>query len=117
VPAIFQAANLLVTGPQIAALEVIEQVGHRPRDVTALLGSIAEGQELAEQFMTRCHYEHRSCVYLNLQLDDDSPGLSLDVALSQRNEPGTLVVYRNLPAAPGTTANVVLPPGVSLPKI
>ena len=88
---------------------------HRSKDVAAIPSRIEEGQYLAEELVTRCHDERRSYVYLNLQLADDSPGLSLDVALANTNAPGTLVVFRNEPPAVGTTAQVAPPPGVTLP--
>jgi hypothetical protein len=42
-------------------------------------------------------------------------GLYPDVALSNRNAPGTIVVFRNQPPVAGTTAQVTPPPGVTLP--
>jgi hypothetical protein len=115
-PALFNAAGLVVTGPQLMALEIMERIDHRPRDAAAIPSTIAEGQYLAETAITRCHEERRSSVYLNLQLDDDSPGLSLDAAVPQSQEPGTIVIFRNQPPVAGTTAQVFLPPGVTLPN-
>ena len=114
-PAIFRAAGLLVVGPQLLALEIMERMDRRSRDVAAIPSTIEEAQYLAEELVTRCHDERRSYVYLNLQLSDDSPGLSLDVALSKRNAPGTIVVFRNQPPVAGTIARVYPPPGVTLP--
>ena len=114
-PEVFRAAGLLVVGPQLVALDVMERMDHRSRDVAAIPSTIEEGQYLAEELVTRCHEERRSYVYLNLQLADDSPGLYLDVALSNRNAPGTIVVFRNQPPVAGTTAQVTPPPGVTLP--
>jgi hypothetical protein len=93
----------------------MERMDHRSRDVAAIPSTIEEGQYLAEELVTRCHEERRSYVYLNLQLADDSPGLYPDVALSNRNAPGTIVVFRNQPPVAGTTAQVTPPPGVTLP--
>jgi hypothetical protein len=64
----------------------------------------------------RCHQERRSSVYLNLDLDDDAPGLSLDVALSQSNTPETIVVLRNQPPSIGSVAQIAPPLGVTLPR-
>ena len=115
VPKVFRAAGLLVVGPQLMALEVMEQLDHQERDVAAIPSAIEEGQYLAEEFITRCHQNRQSYVYLNLQLADDSPGLSLDVALSNTDTPGTVVVFRNQPPAAGTTVEVSPPPGVTMP--
>jgi hypothetical protein len=115
VPEVFRAAGLLVVGPQLMALEVMERLDHRERDVAAIPSTIEEGQHLAEEFITRCHQDRQSYVYLNLQLADDSPGLSLDVALSNTDAPGTVVVFRNQPPAAGTTVEVCAPPGVTMP--
>ena len=90
VPALFRAADLLVVGPQLMALYIMEQMDHRSRDVAAIPSTIEEGQYLAEELVTRCHDERRSYAYLNLQPNDDSPGLSLDAALANANAPGTL---------------------------
>ena len=115
VPAIFRAAGLLVVGPQLMALDIMEQLDHRERDVAAIPSAIEEGQYLAEEVIARCHQDRESYVYLNLQLADDIPGLSLDVALSNSNAPGTMAVFRNQPPAAGTTVEVSPPPGMTLP--
>ena len=81
----------------------------------AISGVLAEGQHLAEQLVARCHAERRSSAYLNLDLDPDGPALSLDVALSVANQPGTLVVFRNQPPAAETLVQIAPPPGVALP--
>jgi len=117
IPAVFQAAGLLVTGPQLMALELMQQVDHRPRDITAIPSYRAEGHEMADELIARCHRDRRSSVYLNLDLDDDAPGLSLDVALSPSNASGTIVVFRDQPPAAGSLAHLAAPPGVSLPTL
>jgi hypothetical protein len=99
------------------ALELMQQVDHRPRDVTAIPAYRAEGHELADQLIARCHYDRRSSVYLNLDLDDDSPGLPLDVALSASNAPRAISVFRNQPPVEGSVAQVAPPSGVSLPEL
>lgn len=117
VPAIFHFAGLLVAGPQLMALELMQQADDRRRDVTAIPRYRNEGHHVADLLITRCHQERRSSVYLNLDLDDDSLGLPLEVALSQRGTPGTIVVFRNQPPYPGSVAEIVPPPGVSLPDL
>ena len=116
-PEVFRAAGLLVVGPQLMALDIMERMDHRPRDVAEIPSTIEEGQYLAEQFITRCHEERRSYVYLNLHQAENGPGLSLDVALSNTNAPGTMVVFRNQPPAAGTTVEVSPPPGLTLPTM
>lgn len=117
IPAVFQAADLMVTGPQLMALELMQRAEQRPRDVTAIQQYREEGHELANHLITRCHHERRSSVYLNLDLDDDTPGLSLDVALSACGAPGTLVVFRDQPPAVGSLAQLAPPPGMTLPEL
>lgn len=117
IPAVFQAAGMMVTGPQLMAVELMQQVDQRPRDVTAIQRYREEGHEMADQLITRCHQERRSSVYLNLDLDDDTPPLSLDVALSAGGAPGTIAVFRDQPPAAGTSAALAPPPGVALPQL
>ena len=115
-PAVFQAAGLLVTGPQLMALKLMQQIDNRPRDVRAIQLYRNEGHDVADRLIARCHQERRSSVYLNLDLDDDAPGLSVDVALSHANTPGTIVVFRRHAPTPGSVAELASPPGVTLPN-
>ncbi|WP_207567828.1 hypothetical protein [Mycolicibacterium elephantis] len=115
VPAIFQVAGFLVTGPQLMALELMQKADHRPRDVAAIPRYRTEGHHVANRLIARCHQERRSSVYLNLDLDDDAPGLSLRVALSQGGAPGTIVVFRDASPQVGTVARLAPPPGIRLP--
>ena len=117
IPAVFEAAGLFVTGPQLMALQLMQQVDHRPRDITAIPQYRDEGHERADELIARCHRERRSSVYLNLDVDDDSPALSLDVALSQSNSVGTIVVFRDQPPVAGSVARLAPPPGVRLPEL
>ncbi|ORV54710.1 hypothetical protein AWC03_17565 [Mycobacterium europaeum] len=117
VPEVFRAAGLRVVGPQLMALEIMERIEGRPRDVATIPSTIDEGQHLAEEFVTQCHTDRRSYVYLNLQLAEDNSRQSLDVALSNTDAPGALVVFRNQPPAAGTTVEVSAPPGVTMPTV
>jgi hypothetical protein len=117
IPAVFQTAGLAVTGPQLWALQLMQQLDHRPSDVAAIPYYRAEGHEMADQWIARCHQERRSSAYLNLDLDDDTPGLALDVALPASNAPGTIVVLRDQPPAAGSLAHLAPPPGVTLPEL
>ena len=54
-------------------------------------------------------------MYLNIDLDDDLPGLALDAALADRGRTGTVVVLRNQPPVEGSEAIFSPPPGVALP--
>lgn len=113
-PAIFRAAGLLPVGPQLLALKLLAQTTDEC-DASAISRVLAEGQHLAEQLVARCHSERRSSAYLNLDLDPDGPALSLDVALSAANQPGTLVLFRNQPPVAETSVQIAMPPGVALP--
>jgi hypothetical protein len=117
IPAVFEAAGLLVTGPQLMALEAMEKIDHRSKDVTAIPFYRAEGHAMADELIARCHQERRSSVYLNVDLDDDTPGLALDVALSASNTPGAIAVFRDQPPVPGSAARLAPPPGIRLPEI
>lgn len=98
------------------ALELVQRLEHRSSDVTAIPFYRMGGHEMADRLIARCHQDARSSVYLNLDLDDDNtPGISLDVALSPRNTPGAIVVFRDRPPAEGSEAHLAAPPGVSLP--
>ena len=111
----YLAAGLLVTGPQLMALELIERDNEQIRDAAALARYRDEGHHVANMMIERCHRERRHSAYLNLDLDDDAPGLPLDVALSQASTPGKIVVFRNQPPSAGSMAQVALPPGVEMP--
>lgn len=116
-PAIFDAAGLAVIGPQILAAEMlIREEGQPPEDITTIQRYRGEGHAIADEIIARWHQERRSSAYLNLDLDDDSPALSLDAALSQRDADGTIVVFRNQPPIEGSTAQISPPPGITLPK-
>lgn len=115
VPAVFQVAGFLVTGPQLMALELMQKADHRPRDVAAIPRYRTEGHHVANRLISRCHEERRSSVYLNLDLDDDAPGLSLHVALSQGGTPKTIVVFRDASPQVGSVARLAPPPGIRLP--
>jgi hypothetical protein len=116
VPLPLQAAGLLVTGPQIMALELMEQLDHQPRDASAIPRYRAEGHDVADRLIQRCHQERRSSVYLNMDLDDDAPALSLEVALSVAGTPGAIVIFRNEAPAIGSLSHISPPPGVTLPQ-
>lgn len=116
IPLPFWAAGLFVTGPQIMALELMEQADHQPRAVSAIPRYRAEGQHLADQLILRCHRERRPSVYLNMDLDDDAPALSLEVALSPKDTSGAIVIFRNEAPAIGSFAYITPPPGVILPR-
>lgn len=117
VPLVFEAAGLLATGPQLMALELMERADQRNKDVTAIPLYRVEGHHLADRLIERCHQERRHSVYLNLDLDDDAPALSLDMALSQCNTPGTIVIFRNQAPSIGSVAQIAPPPGVTLPSL
>lgn len=115
VRAVFVAAAMMVTGPQLMALELMARADGQPRDATAMAGYRDEGHYLANTLVQRCHLERRHSLYLNIDLDDDLPALSLDVALSQAATAGTIVVFRNQPPAINSLAQIALPPGLTLP--
>ena len=115
-PSVFRAAGFAVVGPQLVALELLTRAeGQPPADISAIQAYRDEGHEIADDVVSRWHRERQSSVYLNLDLDDDLPGLALDVALSQRGTPGTMLVWRNEPPAEGSNAIISPPPGVALP--
>lgn len=115
--AVFASAGLMVCGPQLMGFELMERADHQRSAVAALPRYRDEGHFVANQLVERCHLERRHSVYLNLDLDDDTPALSLDVALSQAGAPGTIVVFRNQPPKLGTVAQVAPPPGISLQTV
>ncbi len=116
VPLVFQAAGILVVGPQLMALEFMQQEHGEPRDVDAIPLYRNQGHSIANWVIARLHEDRRSSVYLNVDLDDDNPALSLDVALSQSNAPKTIVVFRDQAPVDGSIAGIALPPGVTLPN-
>ena len=117
VPAVFQSAGLLVTGPQVMALELMQRIDNRPRDIAAIPQYRDEGHRVADMLITECHQNRRSSVYLNLDLDDGTPAFSFDVALSQCNIPGTIVVVRDQAPAPDSPVGIFAPEGVDLSQI
>lgn len=116
VPAMFQASGFAVIGPQIAALGVLQHIDtDAPISINAIQERRDEGHMLADRLITEWHAERRSSAYLNLDLDDDSPALSMDAALAVRGAPRTIVVFRNLPPSDGSEVQFTPPPDVTLP--
>jgi hypothetical protein len=116
VPAIYQAAGLSVVGPQLMALAVMKDKG-KEHDVAAIPAYIAEGKEVADYLVTRLQQDRISYVFLNLELAEaESAGVSFNVALSNAQQPGTIVVFRQQPPVAGTTSQLFLPPGITLPQ-
>lgn len=113
--AIFSSAGMLVTGPQAMAFELMDRADRQPRDVTALARYRDEGHFVADKLIDRCHTERRHSAHFNLDFDDDKPPLALDVALSPAGAPGTILIFRNQAPVTGSIAQVVPPPGVTLP--
>ncbi len=114
--AFLRAAGLLVTGSQLMALELMERDGVHTRDAAAVARYRDEGHFLADRMIERCHVERRHSAYLNIDLDDGTSGLALDVALSQASTPGNIVVFRSQPPHAGSVARIYVPPGVTLPS-
>lgn len=114
-PQMFQAAGLVITGPQLMAVELMEHADNRPRDLGMIAAYRREGNDVADDLIAIWHQQRKSSVYLNMDFDDDAPALSMDVALSQRNTPGTLVVFRNQLPVAGTKSELTMPPGIELP--
>lgn len=115
-PAMFQASGLAVVGPQLAARELARIAdGGAAAGIAAIQACRDEGHLIADQVITEWHDQRRSSAYLNLDLDDDSPGLSMDVALSQHGKPGNILVFRELAPQDGSEVAVSPPPGVVLP--
>ncbi|QZT57905.1 hypothetical protein JN084_04650 [Mycolicibacterium austroafricanum] len=115
--AVLRAAGLVVTGPQLMALELMKRDDVENRDAAAVARYRDEGHFVADKMIERCHVERRHSVYLNIDLDDDTPGLALDMALSQASTPGTIVVFRSQPPHAGSVARISVPPGVTLPNL
>ena len=115
-PEVLRAAGFAVVGPQLAALAFLTQIEERPpANIAEIQRYRDDGHAVADSVISGWHRERQSSVYLNLDLDDGLPGLALDVALSQREAPGTAVVFRNQPPAEGSEALFFPPPGVVTP--
>jgi hypothetical protein len=74
-----------------------------------------EGHALANELIGQWHQQRRSSVYLNLDREDELPGLSLDAALSRDGVPGMIIVFRELPPSEGSVAEFSPPEGIVLP--
>jgi hypothetical protein len=115
-PGVFQAAGLAVIGPQLAAVEFLKrEEGHPPANMAAIQRYRDEGHALANELIVQWHQQRRSSVYLNLDRDDELPGLSLDAALARDGFPGMIIVFRELPPAEGSVAEFSPPEGMVLP--
>ena len=115
-PGVFQAAGLAVIGPQLAAVEFLKrEEGHPPANMAAIQRYRDEGHALANELIVQWHQQRRSSVYLNLDRDDELPGLALDAALSRDGVPGMIIVFRELPPAEGSVAEFSPPEGLVLP--
>ena len=84
-------------------------------DLTAIKPYLAEGHMIADQVVVRWHQDRRSSAYLNLDFNDDSRALSLDVALSPGGQQATIVVWRQEMPALDSKAHFRPPPEVHLP--
>ncbi len=110
------AAGLAVVGPQLTARQLMRQIETEPsEDLPAIKPYLAEGHMIADQVVVRWHQDRRSSAYLNLDFNDDSPALSLDVALSPGGQPATIVVWRQEMPALDSKACFTPPPEVRLP--
>lgn len=115
-PGVFRAAGFGAIGPQVVAAHLVEEAqGRPPVDIAAIQRFRDEGHAIADDVISRWHRDRQSSVYLNLDLDDGLSALSLDVALSQRGQPGTAVVFRDQPPADDSVAHFTPPPGVLPP--
>ena len=115
-PLVFRAAGLAVVGPQLVALTFFTtDQGHPPGEIREIQRYRDDGHAVADSVISRWHRERQSSVYLNVDLDDELPGLALDVALSQQQRPGTAVVFRDSAPTEGSSAYFVPPPGVRMP--
>ena len=115
-PGVFQAAGLAVIGPQLAAVEFLKrEEGHPPANMAAIQRYRDEGHALANELIVQWHQQRRSSVYLNLDRDDELPGLALDAALSRDGVPGMIIVFRELPPAEGSVADFRPPEGLVMP--
>lgn len=113
VPVVFETAGLAVVSPQLAALACME-ANQQSRDVAEIPRYRTEGHQIADEMTSELHRDRLSSVYLNLDFDDDTPGLVLDVALSATNTPGAIVVWRTLPPSIGSVVQVARPPELAL---
>jgi hypothetical protein len=108
----FGAAGLLVTGPQVEALAIMEHEGVPP-DTNAMAPFLSEGVKLAESLVERCQEERRGYVFLNFEpTEGESLGTSFDVALRMRTKPGVIAAFRSEPPTPGTNVTLWPPEGV-----
>jgi len=115
-PAMLQASGFGVVGPQLAARELVRVAeGDDGVSIPAMQACRDEGHMIADQVIAEWHRERRSSAYLNIDLDDDSPALPMDVALAVCREPGTIVVFRDLAPAEGSEVRLFPPPDVTLP--
>lgn len=96
-------------------LTATENEGRAPDDIRDIRRYREDGHAVADSLIARWHRERQSSVYLNIDFDDDLPGLDLSVALSPQATPGTALVFRNGPPAEGSEAYFVPPPGVRMP--
>ena len=117
-PKVFHTAGLAVVGPQLVAVELLEEAeGHPPTDMASIQRYRDEGYAIANELIQKWHLERRSSAYLNLDRDDDLPGFTLDAAMSRDGIPGIIMVVRDQPPAEGSTAHFSPPEGVVMPRV
>jgi hypothetical protein len=115
-PKVFHAAGLAVVGPQLVAVEILEEAeGHPPTDMASIQRYRDEGYAIANELIRKWHLERRSSAYFNLDRDDDLPGFTLEAARSRDGIPGNIMVFRDQPPAEGSTAAISPPEGVVMP--
>jgi hypothetical protein len=84
-------------------------------DLMSIKPYLAEGHMMADEVVARWHQDRRSSAYLNLDFNDDSPALPLDVALSPAGQPATIVVWREESPTLDSKAHFIPPPEVRVP--
>lgn len=119
-PDMFQASGLWVVGPQLAARTLVridqgDEEGDAPVSMAAMQACRDEGHMIADEVIAEWHAERKSSAYLNIDLDDDTPALSMDTALAVAGQPRTVVVFRDLAPNEGVPAKVAPPPDVAMP--
>jgi hypothetical protein len=105
-PEWFRAAGIVFACPQVVGFELIRKVEGEHASLSDRLPIyIHEARDIVESVLDRCRAESRHFLLLDIDFDEQS----FHTSLQGKDANGTLTIFRNEAAQPGTTVVAWLP--------